>query len=46
MWPFRDFPTAMVNVRVRGQSRKYMLALSFSQFDPKEPIQAQTVTGL
>jgi hypothetical protein len=27
-------PTALRNVRLRGQSRKHLLALSFSGFDP------------
>jgi hypothetical protein len=33
-WPISDLPTTMVNVCVRGQSGKYMLALSSSQFNP------------
>jgi hypothetical protein len=28
-------PTALRNVRFRGQSRKLLLALSFSGFDPQ-----------
>jgi hypothetical protein len=34
-WPFREMPTAMMNVRVRGQSGKHMFALSSSQLDPR-----------
>jgi hypothetical protein len=33
-WHQTDMPTALRNVRFRGQSRKLLLALSFSGFDP------------
>jgi len=33
-WPIWDMPTAMMIVRVRGQSRKQILAPSSSQFGP------------
>jgi hypothetical protein len=31
-----DMPTALRDVRSQGQSRKHVLALSFSAFDPEE----------
>jgi hypothetical protein len=34
LWHQTGMPTALRNVRFRGQSRKLLLALSFSGFDP------------
>jgi hypothetical protein len=39
-WPISDLPTAMENVRVRGQSGKHMLALSSSQFGGRAVLQS------
>jgi hypothetical protein len=35
-WHETDMPTALLNVRFPGAGGKYMLALSFSGFDPTE----------
>jgi hypothetical protein len=35
-WHETDMPTAMRDVRSRGQSGKHILAVSFSGFDPTE----------
>jgi hypothetical protein len=34
-WPRNGMPTLFRNVRSQGQSRKHVLALSFSGFDPE-----------
>jgi hypothetical protein len=40
LWHETDMPTAMRDVRSRGQSGKHILAVSFSEFDPKETLRA------
>ena len=40
IWHETDMPTALRNVRSRGQSGKHVLALSFSGFDPKADVNA------
>jgi hypothetical protein len=39
-------PIASSNVRVRGQSGKHLLALSFSQFDPMPTLGADTARSI
>jgi hypothetical protein len=41
-WHETDMPTAMRDVRSRGQSGKHILAVSLSGFDPLRTIQAQS----
>jgi len=38
-WHDTDMPTAMRDVRSRGQSGKHILAVSFSGFDPQRTSQ-------
>src|SRR5882762_1895054 len=37
-WHETDMPTAMRDVRSRGQSRKHILAMSLSGFDPNRTL--------
>ena len=39
-WHETDMPTAMRDVRSRGQSGKHILAVSLSESDPKETFEA------
>jgi hypothetical protein len=44
-WHFSDMPTALGNVRHQGHSKRHLLALSFSGFDPERTWANETVVA-